>query len=167
MSFFWAKATARLLLAPSICTGGDYPVYPVVGDFNGDGKLDAFIPMLEEYGVNSVSGPVLLQGNGDGTFNRIGEFYVGATSHAAVVADFNGDGTPDIAVLNDDDFAIGYLHQLRHRDAKQHAAGERLAAQPELRQRSGGRNQVAHCPSHQRPDHPADHQRHYGGERDG
>jgi len=90
------------------CTGGDYPVYPVVGDFNGDGKLDAFIPMLEEYGVNSVSGPVLLQGNGDGTFNRIGEFYAGATSHAAVVADFNGDGTPDIAVLNDDDFAIGY-----------------------------------------------------------
>jgi hypothetical protein len=50
---------------------------------------------------------VLLQGNGDGTFNRIGEFYVGATSHAAVVADFNGDGTPDIAVLNDDDFGIG------------------------------------------------------------
>ncbi len=87
------------------CTGGDYPVYPVVGDFNGDGKLDAFIPMLEEYGATSVSGPVLLQGNGDGTFNRIGEFYVGATSRGAVVADFNADGMPDIAVLNDDDFA--------------------------------------------------------------
>jgi hypothetical protein len=89
------------------CTGDDYPVYPVVGDFNGDGTLDAFIPMLEEYGV--TSGPVLLQGKGDGTFNRLGEFYVGSTSRAAVVADFNGDGMPDIAVLNDDDFAIATL----------------------------------------------------------
>ena len=50
---------------------------------------------------------MLLQGNGDGTFNRVGEFYVGATSHAAVVADFNADGSPDISVLNDDDFGIG------------------------------------------------------------
>ena len=88
-----------------VCVGGDDPVYPLVGDFNGDGKLDAFIPMLEEYGT--ISGPALLQGNGDGTFNRVGEFYVGATSHAAVVADFNGDGTPDIAVLNNDDFGVG------------------------------------------------------------
>jgi hypothetical protein len=88
-----------------VCVGGDDPVYPLVGDFNGDGKLDAFISMLEEYGT--ISGPALLQGNGDGTFNRVGEFYVGATSHAAVVADFNGDGTPDIAVLNNDDFGVG------------------------------------------------------------
>jgi len=101
------KGDGTFTAGSPVCTGGDYPVYPVVGDFNGDGKLDAFIPMLEEYG--KTSGPVLLQGNGDGTFNRLGEFYVGATSHAAVVADFNGDGMPDIAVLNDDDFAIGTL----------------------------------------------------------
>ena len=36
-----------------------------------------------------------------------GGFYVGPTSRGAVVADFNGDGTPDIAVLNADNFAIG------------------------------------------------------------
>jgi len=106
-----------------ICTGGDYPQYAVVADFNGDGKLDAFIPMLEESGKNPY-GPVLLEGNGDGTFTRLGEteyqwangaegdvfkgaFYVGPTSRGAVVADFNGDGTPDIAVLNADNFAIG------------------------------------------------------------
>ena len=103
-AYLQGKGDGTFTASSPVCTGGDYPVYPVVGDFNGDGKLDAFIPMLEEYGT--ISGPVLLQGNGDGTFNRIGEFYVGATSRAAVVADFNGDGTPDIAVLNDDDFAV-------------------------------------------------------------
>ena len=105
------------------CIGGDYPQYPVIADFNGDGKLDAFIPMLENSGKNPY-GPVLLEGNGDGTFTRLGEseyqwlnggetdvfkggFYVGPTNRGAVVADFNGDGTPDIAVLNADNFAIG------------------------------------------------------------
>ena len=102
-AFLQGKGDGTFTAGSPVCVGGDYPVYPVVGDLNGDGKLDAFIPMLEEYGL--ISGPVLLQGNGDGTFNRVGEFYVGATSHAAVAADFNGDGTPDIAVLNDDDFA--------------------------------------------------------------
>jgi hypothetical protein len=106
-----------------VCIAGDYPQYPVIADFNGDGKLDAFIPMLEEDGKNPY-GPVLLEGNGDGTFTRLGEseyqwingyetdaikggFYVGSTSRGAVVADFNGDGMPDIAVLNADNFAIG------------------------------------------------------------
>ena len=83
-----------------VCVGGDFPIYPVVGDFNGDGKLDAFLPMQEQYGT--ISGPVLLQGNGDGTFSRIGEFYTGSVSRGAVVADFNGNGMPDIAALNND-----------------------------------------------------------------
>src|ERR1035441_8536442 len=106
-AFLQGKGDGTFTASSPVCTGGDYPVYPLVGDFNGDGKLDAFIPMLEEYGI--TSGPVLLQGNGNGTFNRIGEFYVGATSRDAVVADFNGDGMPDIAVLNDDDFAVANL----------------------------------------------------------
>ncbi len=108
---------------PYVCTGGDYPEYPVIADLNGDGKPDVFIPMLENYGINPY-GPVLLKGNGDGTFTALGEseyqyvqgaqttvfkggFNVGPTSRGAVIADFNADGMPDIAVLNADNFAIG------------------------------------------------------------
>jgi hypothetical protein len=103
-AYLQGKGDGTFTASSPVCTGGDYPIYPVVGDFNGDGKLDAVIPMLEQYG--SIQGPVVLQGNGDGTFNRIGDFYVGSTGRGAVVADFNGDGMPDIAVLNNDTYAV-------------------------------------------------------------
>ncbi len=58
----------------------------VVGDFNGDHKLD----------VASGASDVLLLGNGDGTFQS--PMSLGAIGIATVSADFNGDGRPDLAV---------------------------------------------------------------------
>jgi len=79
----------------------------VVGDFNLDGIPDLAIVFYEtgqftpegstaEYGVVSI-----FLGKGDGTFTQ-GQFYVmaGGPSREAVVADFNGDGIPDLAVLD-------------------------------------------------------------------
>ena len=93
------------------------PIYPVVADFNNNGNLDVFIPVLQQ---GNGAGPTLLEGNGNGTFTPLAGytvsdpvlgstwlgsgFYVGQTSYGAVVADFNGDGTPDIAVLNANDY---------------------------------------------------------------
>ena len=90
------------------CVGTNFWPRPVVGDFNGDGKLDLFITAAAyEQGTDEI-GPALMQGNGDGTFTRAaGIFYVGAVSAGAVVADFNGDGMPDIAVLNNDNLGAG------------------------------------------------------------
>jgi hypothetical protein len=67
-----------------------------VADLNGDGKLDVVIP----YDGGIPTGPVLLQGNGDGTFTSSEIFYSGRNVTSAVVADFNGDGMPDIALVN-------------------------------------------------------------------
>ena len=107
-AFFQGNGDGTFTPGSINCTGSDYPLYPVVADFNSDGTLDAFIPMLSEDGKDPYSfGPALLEGNGDGTFTRIGDFFVGATSRGAVVADFNGDGAPDIGVLNADNYAIG------------------------------------------------------------
>ena len=94
---------------PENCTVGGSPEYPVVADLNGDGKLDVVIP----YGTSVASGccdygPTILQGNGDGTFvSAGGPYYVGAVSAQAVVADFNGDGMLDIAVLDNDNLGQG------------------------------------------------------------
>jgi hypothetical protein len=74
------------------------PFIPVVADLNGDGKLDVVIP--NSGGVNPAPGPAVLQGNGDGTFTSLESSYTGRWATSAVVADFNGDGMPDIALVN-------------------------------------------------------------------
>jgi hypothetical protein len=69
------------------------PFYTVVGDFNGDGKLD--FAVASDY-VNTAQ---VFLGNGDGTFTLKSTI---STPYPAglIVGDFNGDGNLDLAVLN-------------------------------------------------------------------
>jgi hypothetical protein len=71
-----------------------------VGDFNGDGKLD-----IVEACVSRNDQPcdlLLFQfGNGDGTFTLFGELSLSFEgSQSMAVGDFDGDGRPDVAVIN-------------------------------------------------------------------
>jgi len=56
----------------------------VIGDFNLDGKLDL------------LAGTQTFLGNGDGTFQAP----INSGGTGSIVADFNGDGIPDIGGLN-------------------------------------------------------------------
>ena len=83
-------------------TGGDSSSYVVVADVNGDGKPDLIV--ANDCADNNCSeGSIgVLLGNGDGTFQTVVTYASGgyfATSLA--VADVNGDGKPDIVVVNE------------------------------------------------------------------
>jgi hypothetical protein len=66
----------------------------VSSDLNGDGHLDLV--------VGGGHGPGVYLGNGDGTFNYTGEWKPsGSAYYGFVVGDFDGDGTPDIAGIDD------------------------------------------------------------------
>lgn len=81
--------------------------YPFVSaDFNGDGIPDLAIPL---YGSNKIA---ILLGKGDGTFADPIMASVPASIadiEQIAVADFNGDGIPDLAVIDGDNSVVDIL----------------------------------------------------------
>src|SRR5262249_20881569 len=76
-----------------------------VGDFNGDGKLD-----LVTSGVFATGALQVLLGNGDGTFQNLGDLITGRVSVSVVVTDLNGDTRPDLAGNIDGQLAVALVN---------------------------------------------------------
>src|SRR5262249_30393592 len=82
------------------------PGAAALADVNNDGVLDLVVT------VNPFSGPGgvgVLLGNGDGTFGPARVFPTGPTPRSLVVADLNGDGSPDVATANTEANVVSVL----------------------------------------------------------
>jgi hypothetical protein len=77
--------------------GTDYPLAGVAGrivlaDLDGDTRLDVV--------VENSAGVSVFLGNGDGTLRAYSHHPVGENPRSLVVADFTGDGRPDIGIVS-------------------------------------------------------------------
>jgi uncharacterized protein YfaP (DUF2135 family) len=81
------------LQAPQFGSGKN-PSGMAVGDFNRDGRADV---VVADEGARGIS---VLLGNGDGTFQKNGNYKTGIEPGSVAVGDFNGDGILDVAVTN-------------------------------------------------------------------
>ena len=83
------------------------PISMAVSDYNGDGKLDVATVGYSPTGPGTVS---VLPGNGDGTLQQAVNYNVtGIDPEFIAHGDFNGDGHPDLAVVNFADSTVSIL----------------------------------------------------------
>ena len=71
-----------------------------MADFNGDGIPDLVTLNNVPAGILQPGSLNVLLGNGDGTFTLKSSPTIDFDPFAVVVADFNGDGIPDLATVN-------------------------------------------------------------------
>ena len=82
----------------------------LVGDANGDGLADLAVANSLGSSSSAPSGSVtILLGQGDGTFQTAPTFVVGSNPVALAVDDFDGDGRPDVAMVNQGSFDVSIL----------------------------------------------------------
>lgn len=81
-----------------------------VADFNGDGKADLFL------GNPNSGSPMLLFGNGDGSFQAPNNLFVnfsgtyGLEAQAVATADLNGDHKPDVVFAGPSNWLVSVLN---------------------------------------------------------
>jgi hypothetical protein len=98
VSVYLGNGDGTLATPTTYPTVGNNALFPVVGDFNGDGKVDVIAGSPLAPNDNYHSSLTVLLGHGDGTFSESVTTLPFAGLSALAVSDFNFDGKLDLAI---------------------------------------------------------------------
>ena len=137
--------------SPALFEAKKYPNVLTVSDFTGDGHLDVVLTGQDQY-------VTILAGTGDGRLGRAEIFALPGTAVGTVIADFDKDGKPDLAVASVGDVYVpgdDFVVLLRNTSCEPRrldlvtnpstcaAPGSPFSVQPVLRLLDDGGNLVA------------------------
>jgi uncharacterized protein (TIGR03437 family) len=87
--------------SPVNYTAGIDPAFVIAADVNADQTPDLMVGTFDlKWSTNGQSDVAVLLGNGNGTFKAASYFATEEAPNSIAVADFNGDGKPDLAIAH-------------------------------------------------------------------
>ena len=95
--------------SPQVFAVGTNPTIVAQADLNGDGKLDLVVVNNSSAGTVSVLLNTTQTGASTVSFANHFDFAVGVNPMGLAIGDLNGDGVPDLAVVNDGDSTVSVL----------------------------------------------------------
>jgi hypothetical protein len=95
--------------SPFNIAAGTLPYGITSGDFDGDTHLDLAVTRWDPSNPPGPGTVRVMLGNGDGSFGPPASFSVGSNPIAVIAADFNDDGTLDLATANEGDATVSVL----------------------------------------------------------
>jgi hypothetical protein len=114
--FYKGSGDGTFSTVPTSYGVGDVPFGMAAADVDGDGHMDVitsgvFVDEQAPYGAVAGNLTSVLFGDGHGHFGPAKVYRGGLSAFSAAVADFNGDGHPDVVAANqDDDSATVFLN---------------------------------------------------------
>jgi hypothetical protein len=114
--FFHGNGDGTFSNNPTHTSDGDFACGIGAADLNGDGHLDlvtsgVFVGQYEGYGADAGNLTSVLFGDGTGHFGTASVYVGDLSAYSLAIADFNGDGHPDVVTANQDaDSAVVFVN---------------------------------------------------------
>jgi hypothetical protein len=88
---------------------GDWPTTLGVSDIDGDGKPDVVVSMTGPYNTNNVTIIPNTSTANNITFGTLASFSTGNDTRGLAIGDLDGDGKPDLTIINHSDSTVSVL----------------------------------------------------------